>query len=222
MDLLTGEYCLFTELSDEYLGSSQEPLAGPTDNSPTDGIPSPIEGATFQSKYLGNLVVPSATSEKDTAAAVKAIVTLSKLHHKHSQHVTVYVNLGGILVNDATTSITVLDVSLYRISYCSADAAFGCVFAFIATDNDDLLHCHAFHCPKRKVAQLMSITLAQAFNTAYNLWKMRSDGSLQVAESSKIINGFQKLEKEYKAMVDMGPSRSRSNSRQWAMSDDED
>lgn len=38
-------------------------------------------------------------------------------------------------------------------------------------------------------AQLMSITLAQAFNTAYNLWKMRSDGSLQVAESSKIING---------------------------------
>ena len=36
----------------------------------------------------------------------------------------------------------------FRISYCSADATFDHVFAFIATNRDNTMECHAFLCPK--------------------------------------------------------------------------
>jgi hypothetical protein len=38
-----------------------------------------------------------------------------------------------------------------RISYCSADAAHDLVFAFIATNSNETMECHAFLCPKRKM-----------------------------------------------------------------------
>ncbi|KAK9509276.1 hypothetical protein O3M35_006625 [Rhynocoris fuscipes] len=77
---------------------------------------------------------------------------------------------------DSETKTHILDISLYRISYCSADATYGHVFAFIATDDDDILQCHAFLCQKRKMAQLISITVAQTFNTAFHLWQMSNNG----------------------------------------------
>lgn len=56
--------------------------------------------------------------------------------------------------------ITVLSVFLqvtddmftgFRISYCSADATHDRVFAFIATNSNETMECHAFLCPKRKM-----------------------------------------------------------------------
>ena len=40
-----------------------------------------------------------------------------------------------------------------RISYCSADATYDRVFAFIATNKNETLECHAFLCPKRKMVR---------------------------------------------------------------------
>uniref|UniRef100_T1HNA2 PID domain-containing protein n=1 Tax=Rhodnius prolixus TaxID=13249 RepID=T1HNA2_RHOPR len=70
------------------------------------------------------------------------------------------------------------------ISYCSADATYGHVFAFIATDDDDILQCHAFLCQKRKMAQLISITVAQTFNTAFHLWQMSHTGIIPHADKA--------------------------------------
>ena len=90
-----------------------------------------------------------------------------------------------------------------RISYCSADATFDHVFAFIATNRDNTMECHAFLCPKvhtfrwqwfniwtfwliffscrevslyfyflqlqRKMAQAATLTIAQAFNLAFQV-----------------------------------------------------
>ncbi|KAG0725927.1 Low density lipoprotein receptor adapter protein 1-B [Chionoecetes opilio] len=61
------------------------------------------------------------------------------------------------------------------ISYCSADAHYDHVFAFIATTDNDTCACHAFLCPKRKMAQAVTISIAQAFNLAYECWKMSID-----------------------------------------------
>lgn len=58
-----------------------------------------------------------------------------------------------------------------RISYCSADATHDHVFAFIATNLNETMECHAFLCPKRKMAQTVTLTVAQAFNTAYEAWQ---------------------------------------------------
>ena len=44
-------------------------------------------------------------------------------------------------------------VSIYRISYCSADATYDRVFAFISTNRNETLECHAFLCPKRKMVR---------------------------------------------------------------------
>ena len=46
---------------------------------------------------------------------------------------------------------------LIRISYCSADATFDHVFAFIATNRDNTMECHAFLCPK--VLIMMSLMM---------------------------------------------------------------
>lgn len=59
-----------------------------------------------------------------------------------------------------------------RISYCSADATHDHVFAFIATNLNETMECHAFLCPKRKMAQTVTLTVAQAFNTAYQVWQL--------------------------------------------------
>lgn len=72
-----------------------------------------------------------------------------------------------------------MQVSIYKISYCSADAAHGDVFAFVGTDDfgegidplDEQLVCYAFLCPKRKIAQKVTLTVAHSFEQAYQIWR---------------------------------------------------
>lgn len=89
----------------------------------------------------------------------------------------------GIVTFDAITGETLHRISIHKISYCSADAAHSNVFAFIAgrpassvydyvgTDDTDELTCYAFICAKRKIAHNLTITVAQNFERAYELWK---------------------------------------------------
>lgn len=78
---------------------------------------------------------------------------------------------------DAINGETLLQVSIYKISYCSADAVHGNVFAFVSSDNinspkcDETLICYAFMCQKRKIAQKVTLTVARSFETAYQIWQ---------------------------------------------------
>lgn len=47
--------------------------------------------------------------------------------------------------------LKIISYLFFRISYCSADAAHDHVFAFIATNSNETMECHAFLCPKRKM-----------------------------------------------------------------------
>lgn len=91
---------------------------------------------------------------------------------KKLQRVSLAVSLRGIRMTDLATEEDQLQVSIYRISYCSADATHDHVFAFIATNLNETMECHAFLCPKRKMAQTVTLTVAQAFNTAYEAWQL--------------------------------------------------
>lgn len=135
----------------------------------------PLEEVTFQVKYLGSTLVEKPSSEEATAEAVKTVMTMAKASGKKLQRVILSVSLNGIKMIDIPTEETHLEVSIYRISYCSADAAHGQVFAFIATNANELMECHAFLCPRRKTAQTMSLTVAQSFRTAYNLWSLSQE-----------------------------------------------
>lgn len=89
----------------------------------------------------------------------------------------------GIETFDAITGETLHRISIYKISYCSADAAHSNVFAFIAgtpassihdyvgTNDTDELTCYAFICAKRKIAHSLTITVAKNFERAYEVWK---------------------------------------------------
>lgn len=78
---------------------------------------------------------------------------------------------------DTVTAEPLLQVSIYKISYCSADAVHGNVFAFVGSEDinsdspNDSLVCYAFLCQKRKIAQKVTLTVAQSFETAYQIWQ---------------------------------------------------
>ncbi|XP_057326376.1 low density lipoprotein receptor adapter protein 1-B-like isoform X2 [Microplitis mediator] len=126
--------------------------------------------ATFTLKYLGSTLVETPSSEEATAEAIKTVITMAKASGKKLQRVALAVSLRGIRMTDLATEEDQLQVSIYRISYCSADATHDHVFAFIATNLNETMECHAFLCPKRKMAQTVTLTVAQAFNTAYEAW----------------------------------------------------
>lgn len=96
----------------------------------------------------------------------------------------------GIEIIDRVTSETLQQISIYRISYCSADAAHNNVFAFISSPStadanedqvsdptsadrfgDGPLTCHVFVCSKRKIAQSIALTVAKSFERAFEIWK---------------------------------------------------
>lgn len=82
-------------------------------------------------------------------------------------------------------------ISIYKISYCSADAAHSNVFAFIAGTGDDTfesenetLKCYAYICPNRKIARKLTLTVAKSFQRAYELWSKSEQRRRSVAEST--------------------------------------
>lgn len=94
------------------------------------------------------------------------------------QRVNLNISPKGIEMLDSVTSETLMRVSIYKISYCSADAAHGNVFAFVGSEDtvsrsvdEESLVCFAYLCPKRKVAHKVTLTVARSFDAAYQIWR---------------------------------------------------
>ncbi|XP_038106118.1 low density lipoprotein receptor adapter protein 1-B [Culex quinquefasciatus] len=148
------------------------------------------EAITYSVKYLGNTTIPTPRSDSSTADAVKRIITAAK-GNKKLQRVTLSISPKGIEMLDVSTGETLLQVSIYNISYCSADSAHDHVFAFVGTvaspesevkemcfrkdvsevDFEGPLVCYAYLCQKRKMAQTVTLTVARSFERAYQIWQ---------------------------------------------------
>lgn len=148
------------------------------------------EAITYSVKYLGNTTIPTPRSDSSTADAVKRIITGAK-GNKKLQRVTLSISPKGIEILDVATGETLLQVSIYNISYCSADAAHDHVFAFVGTvaspesevkemcfrkdaaevELEGPLVCYAYLCQKRKMAQTVTLTVARSFERAYQIWQ---------------------------------------------------
>ncbi|XP_050182529.1 low density lipoprotein receptor adapter protein 1 isoform X3 [Myiozetetes cayanensis] len=126
----------------------------------------------FSLKYMGMTLVEQPKGEELSAAAVKRIVATAKASGKKLQKVTLKVSPRGIVLNDSSTNELIENISIYRISYCTADKIHDKVFAYIAQNQlNENLECHAFLCTKRKMAQAVTLTVAQAFKIAFELWQ---------------------------------------------------
>uniref|UniRef100_A0A669PPE7 Low density lipoprotein receptor adaptor protein 1 n=1 Tax=Phasianus colchicus TaxID=9054 RepID=A0A669PPE7_PHACC len=143
----------------------------------TDTRETLLEGVLFSLKYLGMTLVEQPKGEELSAAAVKRIVATAKASGKKLQKVTLKVSPRGIVLNDSGTNELIENVSIYRISYCTADKIHDKVFAYIAQNQlNENLECHAFLCTKRKMAQAVTLTVAQAFKIAFEFWQASKEG----------------------------------------------
>lgn len=135
-----------------------------------EGEPSSVmpDAVSFSVKYLGSTIVSNNTT---TTAAVDTILSMAKVAKRKHSRVTVNVTLNGIMISDAKTGNLILDASVYRISNCSTDPVRNNIFTFFAMNKYDIIECHAFQCQKRKMAQNITLTVANSFRIAYEAWQ---------------------------------------------------
>ncbi|KAE8624534.1 hypothetical protein XENTR_v10005978 [Xenopus tropicalis] len=139
----------------------------------TDTRETLLEGMLFHLKYLGMTLVEQPKGEELSATAVKRIVATAKASGKKLQKVILKVSPRGIILYDLASNQLIENVSIYRISYCTADKMHDKVFAYIAqSQQNETLECHAFLCTKRKMAQAVTLTVAQAFKVAFEFWQV--------------------------------------------------
>ncbi|XP_078279305.1 low density lipoprotein receptor adapter protein 1b isoform X2 [Rhinoraja longicauda] len=130
------------------------------------------EGMIFNLKYLGMTLVEEPKGEDMSSVAVRRIVTMAKASGKKFPKVVLNVSPRGIILHNATSNELIENVSIYRISYCTADKVHDKVFAYIAQSQlNETLECHAFLCTKKKLAQAVTLTVAQAFKIAFEFWQ---------------------------------------------------
>ncbi|KAK0135531.1 Low density lipoprotein receptor adapter protein 1-B [Merluccius polli] len=142
----------------------------------TDTKETLLEGMVFNVKYLGMTLVGQPKGEDMAAAAIRRIVATARASAKKFRKVTLTVSPKGIILTDTETTDLIEDVSIYRISYCTADKTQDKVFAYVSQSPfNETLECHAFLCQKKKIAQAVTLTVAQAFKVALDLWEIAQE-----------------------------------------------
>lgn len=136
------------------------------------------DAVIFNLKYLGQTVMTPAQAEDKnnkkmklskksqliTTSAIKKIISASK-SQKKLPDVTIAISPKGIETFDAVTEEPLLQVPIYKISYCSIDAAHDTVFAFVSSSNDketktfESKSTQQFGSPDSPVGQLESSSL---------------------------------------------------------------
>jgi low density lipoprotein receptor adapter protein 1 len=168
---------------------------------------------TYNLKYLGSTLLTKSveetktkikfTSKKSslaTTSAIKKIIVASKSQKKLSE-VTISISPKGIEAYDIATDERLIEIPIYKISYCSVDAAHDTIFSFVSSsaesseennfqnnqfgspespagqlestsieDEGDLV-LHAFQCNKRKIAHTVTMSVARAFERAFQIYQ---------------------------------------------------
>ncbi|XP_077782799.1 low density lipoprotein receptor adapter protein 1-like isoform X2 [Podarcis muralis] len=136
-----------------------------------------LEGMGFALKYLGMTLVEKPKGEDMASAAIHRILATARVGPKKFRKVILTVSPRGLSLQDAETKETIETISIYRISYCTTDKLQNKVFAYVAQNpQSGALECHAFLSPKKKIAQAVTLTVAQAFQVALDLWEAAQAG----------------------------------------------
>ncbi|KAK2856290.1 hypothetical protein Q5P01_005025 [Channa striata] len=150
----------------------------------TDTKETLLEGMVFNVKYLGMTLVGQPKGEDMASAAIRRIVATARAGAKKFRKVTLTVSPKGIIITDTETTDLIENVSIYRISYCTADKTQDKVFAYVSQSQfNETLECHAFLCQKRKIAQAVTLTVAQAFKVALDLWEIAQEDKSKKART---------------------------------------
>lgn len=172
------------------------------------------DAVVYNLKYLGSTILSKPADETTktkikfskksslaTTSAIKKIIAMSKSQKKLND-VTISISPKGIESFDAVTAEPVLQIPIYKISYCSVDAAHDTIFSFVSTtaedngessfrenqsfgspdspvgqlestsiDEEGDLIIHAFQCNKSKIARKVTLSVARAFERAFQIYQ---------------------------------------------------
>jgi len=170
-----------------------------------------VEGVTFYVRYLGSCFVINKTGDEATSEAIKSIVSMARKTDRKLNRVALLVSVKDVKMTDLETGDVCFDISIYRVSYCCADALFSHVFAFIAVNKDESMECHAFLCRKRKIAQAASMTVAQAFNLAFASWKDTQEKKKESLQNTKVVNKCDEQQSSIKMTLEMNQTSDRED-----------
>ncbi|CAG9788589.1 unnamed protein product [Diatraea saccharalis] len=141
-------------------------------------------------RYAGVAPVERASSAPATALAVRTALQSAKSFNKKMQRVSLDISSKGIVVNDLIAQEQILSISIYSISYCSADAANARVFAVVegkfSAGSGESHVVHVFVCARRKQARALALSLAHAFNDAYQAWQATQQSSMQGGNGKRL------------------------------------
>ncbi|CAI9727036.1 density lipoprotein receptor adapter 1-like [Octopus vulgaris] len=130
------------------------------------------DGLTFYLKYLGSTLVEEISEGESygdgiSTKAIQRVIAMEKNSGKKWRKVALNVSSQGIKMYDMVTKEMLLDVCIYRISFCTADRHHERVFAFIARNTiNETMECYVYVCPKRKIAHDVTLTVSQSFSIA--------------------------------------------------------
>lgn len=166
------------------------------------------DGITFHMKYLGSTLVEE---EEDSQSygdgvitkALQSVIAMAKSSGKKLPKVALTVSAKGIQICDMSNKQVLDEISIYRISFCSADKNFDKVFAFMARNSvNETMECHAYLCDKPKIAQAVTLTVSKAFELATDLHNEKAitspnketnkDADKTVAKSNNVKNSENK------------------------------
>ncbi|XP_075980479.1 low density lipoprotein receptor adapter protein 1-like [Anticarsia gemmatalis] len=156
-------------------------------------------------RYAGTAPVERAASAPATALAVRSALHSVKLMNKKLHRVNLDISAKGIVVTDTETQENVVSVSIYRISYCSADAANARVFAVVegkASCAGEAHVVHVFVCTRRKHARALALKLAHAFNDAYQEWQANLMQSSSLESAGKHLSPWVRFQEESDEEID--------------------
>lgn len=171
------------------------------------------EGIHFYVKMLGSCPVLQAQGSGCTDEAVQTIISNTRKTKNNPtsgnlQKVLVTVSTRKLLIQDMVTKEKIMDIPIYRVSYCVADPHFTKVFAFISrVQGKSDLNCYAFLCSKESMAKAMALTIADAFKLAYEYYEKGKSTtnreSPRVAQDDNKENSQQTLPVVNKRSADM-------------------
>ncbi|XP_078506241.1 low density lipoprotein receptor adapter protein 1-A-like isoform X2 [Lissotriton helveticus] len=165
----------------------------------TDTKETLLEGMVFNLKYLGMTLVEKPKGEDMAAAAIRRIISMARVGSKKFQKVTLTVSPRGLVLQESESNALIENVSIYRISYCTTDKVQNKVFAYVAQNQtNETLECHAFLSPKKKIAQAVALTVAQAFKVALDLWETAQEETrlkdVESSSESSTVNPLSSME----------------------------
>ncbi|XP_022293600.1 low density lipoprotein receptor adapter protein 1-A-like [Crassostrea virginica] len=138
------------------------------------------DGITFHMKYLGSTLVEEEEDSQSYGDGVitkslQSIIAMAKSSGKKLRKVVLTVSPNGLQICDLSNKQVIDEISIYRISFCSADKNFDKVFAFMARNSvNETMECHAYLCDKAKIAQAVTLTVSKAFELATDLHNQKA------------------------------------------------